>query len=153
MTDGPELILGLAKDAIDQQRGALDELRARAGTVLAATAIAGSFLGASLLGSLNLSPLFWVGLVGFAGSLALSLFVLLPRKDGWRFGPRIQLLYDHYLDADPDEGSRELIKHMAGWERSNDEKIAPLFTAFTWSIVALIGGLGFWIWELARTSA
>lgn len=154
VTDWPDLILGFAKDAIDQQRGALDELRARAGTVLAATAIAGSFLGTSLLESPDgLSFAFWAGLIGFAVSLVGTLFVLLPRKDKWRFGPNIQLLRDHYLDTDPDEARRELIKHMARWESSNDQTLTPLYAAFTGSTVALIGGLGFWIWEFARTSA
>lgn len=145
-------MLVLAREAIDQQLGALDELRSRAGTVLAATAIAASFLGASLIGARNGSFLFWAGLAGFGASLALSLFVLLPRKNTWNFGPAIQTLYDHYLNADPEEARRELIKHMAGWERSNDTALTQIYSAFTWSILTLIAGLGFWVWEIARNT-
>jgi len=67
----------LAASALAEQERALTGLRARAGTVLAAASIAGSFFGAKTSHS---SLDFWgvIGMIAFALSVGSAIWVLLP---------------------------------------------------------------------------
>jgi hypothetical protein len=91
------LALQFARDALDKQDGILAELRARTGTLLAASSIVSSFLGATAIGRDGLSGWSIVALVALGASLALCVAILLPRSD-LSFsidGPRVyEELYD-----------------------------------------------------------
>jgi hypothetical protein len=75
------LALDFARDALDKQDAVLAELRARTGTLLAASSIVSSFLGATAIGRDGLSGWSIAALVALAASLALCLAILLPRSD------------------------------------------------------------------------
>jgi len=75
------LALGFARDALDKQDAVLAELRARTGTLLAASSIVASFLGATAIGRDGLSLWSVAALIALAASLALCVVILLPRSD------------------------------------------------------------------------
>jgi hypothetical protein len=96
------LALNFARDALDKQDAVLSELRARTGTLLAASSIVSSFLGATAIGRDGLSGWGVVALGGLAVSLALCVAILLPRSE-LSFsidGPRVyEDLYELRSDA------------------------------------------------------
>lgn len=74
-----QLSFELTTNALGEQERALSDLRARAGTILAAASIAGSFFGAKTIhGSLGL--LGALAMVSFALSVASAIWVLLPHE-------------------------------------------------------------------------
>src|SRR5215210_154823 len=74
----------LALRALGQQEQALTELRARTGTLLTASSLIASFLGAQALARNGLSVWVVLALIAFGVSVVLSIYVLLP-KDGLIF--------------------------------------------------------------------
>jgi hypothetical protein len=75
--------------ALDKQEALLEELRGRTGILLAASALAASFLGESAFR--DASWLAAVALVAFVVSIAASVFVLVPRSNQFVFaisGPK-----------------------------------------------------------------
>jgi hypothetical protein len=74
------LAFELSSRALERQERSLDELRARTGTLLAASSLAASFLGARAAdaGSGLLTVL---ALAAFVASIVFSAFVLIPREE------------------------------------------------------------------------
>ena len=74
-----------ARRRLDAQEQSLDELRSRAGVLIAASTIVTTFLGgsaASSAGALTLVTL--LAIAAFVASVGLAGWTLLPR-DGWAF--------------------------------------------------------------------
>jgi hypothetical protein len=73
-----------AKSGLERQGQALDNLRSRAATLLAAAAIVTSFLGAQALedprGQRGIEDWEWAAVVAFVLLAGSVIFVLLPRK-------------------------------------------------------------------------
>jgi hypothetical protein len=88
VTDVPTLIFDLALRSLDQQERELGELRARTNTVIAAAAVITSLLGAATIDREGVSGWAVVALIVFAGTGALSLFVLWPRTLRFAFDAR-----------------------------------------------------------------
>ena len=77
----------LTAEALAEQERALTALRTRAGTVLAAASIAGSFLGTKTSqGSLDVLSI--LALVAFVGCVATTIYVLLPHEFAFAFVAR-----------------------------------------------------------------
>jgi hypothetical protein len=74
----------LARAALSQQESALVELRSRTGTLLSASSIAASFLGARAIERAGLGVLTVLALASFAASVLLSVYALVPKR-GLRF--------------------------------------------------------------------
>jgi hypothetical protein len=70
----------LSSDAVTRQEKALDELRARTGTLLTASAIVASFLGSSAVMRHGHVLLTVLGFAAFAVSIAASAYVLMPKR-------------------------------------------------------------------------
>jgi hypothetical protein len=68
----------LSLRALSQQEGVLNELRSRTGTLLAASSLVASFLGARAIGSGDYRWLTVFALIAFAVSVLACLYVLLP---------------------------------------------------------------------------
>jgi hypothetical protein len=107
-----ELSYRSSAQALVQQEAALNELRSRTGTLLAANAVAASFLGAAALKGGRLGAPAGLAVVCFALSLGAALFILLPRT-GLRFsisGPVLyKTLYEYRDDAE------EIHRRTAYW--------------------------------------
>lgn len=88
-----------AVESLRRQEAAVDELRARTGTLLAAAALVASLLGdAALADGLGTSGI--VGLACFAVASCLSIGVLLP-VSGWIFEPGLGDLFTDFVERDP----------------------------------------------------
>jgi hypothetical protein len=70
----------LARSALAQQESSLVELRSRTGTLLSASSIATSFLGARAIERAGLSVFTLLALASFAVSVLLCVYALAPRR-------------------------------------------------------------------------
>jgi len=142
------LALGFARDALDKQDAVLSELRARTGTLLAASSIVASFLGATAIGRHGLSVWSVLALVGLGASLGLCVWILLPRSD-LSFsvdGPRVyEELYE--FKDEPLEVHHRLAYDLRRRHGENQRTVERLFGLFRLACAAL--GLELALWALA----
>lgn len=146
-----ELSYAAAVRALDIQERGLDQLRARTGTLLAASSLIASFLGAQTIQHAN-----GIGILGaFAlGSLACSIllciYVLLPKSD-FVFSLRAPTMYEALfgIATDEEEIRRRLVYWLEGYWQANQTKIDELGRYYLGAALALILQLTFWSWALA----
>ena len=104
-----EAVRGLA-----QQQSRLDDLRARAGILLSAAAIATSLLGGTALDEGNATAWVWGAVACFLGVSGLALVLLLPRR--WEFTAVPRRIIRIYIETDDplpvDMIQRDLALHM-----------------------------------------
>jgi hypothetical protein len=125
--------------ALDKQEGVLDELRNRTGVLLAASALAASFLGREAFRD-PAPGLAVVALSGFMVAIAASVFILVPRRDRFVFSLSGPALYEGLYDLRHDlaDVHRRLAYDLLGfWER-NDDNLQPLFRAYRIAAAALV---------------
>ena len=125
--------------ALDKQESVLDELRSRTGVLLAASALAASFLGRDAFRDPE-PVLAAAALVAFVTAIGASVYILIPRRDGFRFsisGPGLYSgLYDHRKDLA--EVHRRLAYWLQAFWNENDERLQPLFRAYRLAASALV---------------
>lgn len=138
-----------AVHALGQQESALNELRSRTGTLLAAEALTTSFLGAAAIqhGALELPGR--LAIACFGVSLAISLFILLPWR-GLRFSLSGLALYRslHACGEDEEEVHRRAAYWLEVLWSGNEVLIARLYPLFTMSVVVLALELVLWAVDL-----
>jgi hypothetical protein len=133
-----------AKSGLERQEQALDNLRSRAATLLAAASIATSFLGAQALndprGLKGLEDAEWVAVAGFVLLAVMAILVLLPWR-GWVFGMNAMKLVRDYIDTNPPatlEGmQRDLALHLQAHYKTNKRRLECLYWAFRFGCVFL----------------
>lgn len=148
-----ELSYDAAVRALDLQERAVEQLRARTGTLLAASSLTASFLGAQALQRGNgLGVLGAAALISLACSVSLCVYVLLPKK-GFKFSVNATTLYEELFEFADDEG--EVRRRLAYWLEDfwaqNQDKIDDLGSYFFGAAVALMLQLVFWTWMLIDT--
>lgn len=148
-----ELAYEAALRSLAQQENTVDNLRTRAGTVLAAVTISTSFLGSVALADGDRSCWAYVGLAGFVLCLISCMWIVRPRKNAWVFR------------LEPDdlilrmEGAQAYSKEI--WQRGlaidagralkeNDERINELYWTFQAALVFLMLEVVGFIAELLR---
>jgi hypothetical protein len=116
--------------ALEDQERELEQLRTRAGVVLATSAVAASFLGSSLTNS-N-SVLAGLALVAFVVVIGACVYVLTP-KEKLVFSLSGQVLYESLeaIDHDETEVHRRLAYWLEGFWQDNDSKIDTVNKYFT----------------------
>jgi hypothetical protein len=122
---------------LDKQDEVFRELRARTGLVLAASALAASFLGDTALdnGPLLLTVL---ALVAFACSVGASIYVLLPKRD-LIFSLAGSTIYEELYEFrdDIDEVYRRLAYDLDRFRERNDDALQSLVRGFRTASLAL----------------
>jgi hypothetical protein len=144
------LAYDLALRTLGQQERVLEELRARTGVLLTATAVVASFLGGR---ALETSGNEWLTLTGAAASIVsivLAVNVLLP-KPGFTFALHGSAVYEHFrAERTP---LREVHRILAYWIRAawheNQGSIDRLIVFFRFSCGFLVLAIGLWSLELA----
>ncbi|HEX4745505.1 MAG TPA: hypothetical protein VFU99_01370 [Gaiellaceae bacterium] len=144
-----ELALDLSRHALGQQESSLNELRNRTGTLLAASSIATSFLGAQSLDD-GLGILGWLALAAFVASTLSAAYVLFPRRS-FIFALRGSALFEEEF-GDPGgvpETSRRLAYWIEAYRDDNSLLMDRLFAAFRLAAAALVLDVILWTLELA----
>lgn len=131
----------------------LEELRSRAGTLIAATAIATSFLGGEALaredGTSVVSPT-GVALACFVISSLLALGILWPFRFGFSLSSREMLREVASRHASGVDAYRELAIRLELNYDSNADRIKPLFWLLRGAILFLLLEIAAWIVVLWR---
>lgn len=128
-----------------QQERAVEELRARTGTLLAASSLVASFLGAQAIGRVGLGVVGAAALLAFVASILASVFVLLP-IGGLRFTPRVAAAF---RSSSGDETYPLLLRSVEALRRANGRSVRRLQTAYLLGALALAAQLLLWVLQLS----
>ena len=138
-----------AKQAVAQQVGALDNLRTRAGTLLAVASLSTSFLGGIVLQ--DKAPegwLSWAAIGAFLGAVAITLVLLVPRPR-WLFSTSTKVIIEQYAEGehprDLATAHRHLALHLEGHEDRNARRLNRLYGLFIAASVLLGGEVLLWL--------
>jgi hypothetical protein len=141
----------LSLRTLGQQEAALNELRARTGTLIAAASIVASFLGGTAIAKHGLDAWGALALAAFVASMALAIWVLLPREH-LIFSVHGSALFEDELRADVfdiGETHRRLAYWLDDFHAENETKVSPLFACYRWAIGLLLLEVLFWSLQLA----
>lgn len=128
--------------ALDLQERAVDQLRARTGTLLAAASLTASFLGGQTISHTHhLGVLEILALLALTGSIGLCVYVLLP-KEGFTFSLNGVGVYETLfpLGDDEQEIKRRLIYWLEDYWQANQKKIDRLSRLYLWAALAPVDG-------------
>ncbi len=144
-----ELSFNLTADALAEQERSLNPLRARAGTIIAAASVSGSFLGAKVahgsIGGWGIGAL-----VAFVLCLASAIWVLLPHQLTFAFrGEALLAASDHEGIEDVTEAYRAAGIWIEPYLNANRAKIGQLSSWFTLSCVLLAVEIVLWTISVA----
>jgi len=146
-----ELSYSAALRGLDLQERSLAELRQRTGTLLAASSLTASFLGAQTIQhTTSLAVLEGLALVALAISIGLATYILLPKTE-FVFSVNAIAQYESLFEVidDDEEVRRRLIYWLEELWGENQGKIDELSRYFLGAAVALVLQLVFWTWALA----
>ncbi|SRR6266566_5518917 len=143
-----------ARRRLGEQVGELDNLRTRAGTLLAVVLLSTSFLGGVVLqGKTPHDWLSWVAIAAFLGAVAIILVLLAPRRD-WVFGNSAKTIIEDYAEGQPPRDLATTHRHLALYLEKNEDKNASrldcLYWLFTAASVLLGGEILLWLVALIR---
>ncbi|HWX95229.1 MAG TPA: hypothetical protein VNZ01_00135 [Solirubrobacteraceae bacterium] len=143
MADSPQaLVYEEAVRRITEQHERLESLRTRAAALLSVAALVMSFLAGQalkttttgLFGAEAVRPSLhgWaiVAVVAFVGACCASIWILIPKRKGWRFGFNPTLLVRDYADAGKalEPMQRELALWLSRYYRENEPKLEFRYT-------------------------
>jgi hypothetical protein len=139
----------LTASALAEQERALNALRARAGTIIAAASISGSFLGAKVShGSLDAWAI--LALIVFVLCLGCAIWVLLPHALVFAFrGEALLGISDQQGVEDVTQAYRAAGIWIEPYLDANRDKIGQLSAWFTASCVLLAAEVIFWTISVA----
>jgi hypothetical protein len=121
----------IAAHALSQQERELSGLQARTGMLLTAASVVASFLGGQALARAGLSVWVVLALVAFGISVALCIYVLLP-KDSLIFAMDGPKTYNELYEADDDDDEiyRKLAYWLESFRKGNEVEISRFGRAF-----------------------
>jgi hypothetical protein len=145
-----QLAYDLALRTLGQQERLLEELRARTGVLLTATAIVVSFLGGRALADSGDAWLTLTGTAAAIASIVVAVYVLLP-KSGVTFALHGAAVYEHFrAERTP---IRDVQRTLSYWLKSawdeNQNSIDRLIVFFRLACGLLVLAIGLWSLELA----
>src|SRR4051812_27835529 len=136
--------------SLDVQERALAELRSRTGTLLAASSLTASFLGAVTVQHTKHLHLFEIlAIVALAVSIFLSVYVLLPKR-GFVFSLNAVTLYEALFGLEHEsEVDRRLAYWLEDYWHANQVNVDTLGRLSFIAAIALVLQLVFWACGLA----
>jgi hypothetical protein len=146
-----ELSYNAGVRALDLQERAVEQLHARTGTLLAASSLIASFLGAQTIAHRSgLGVLGGLALVSLVASIGLSVYILLPKKE-FTFILSAPQMYEQRFAVrdDEEEVRRRLVYWLAVYWQANQDRIDELGRYYLGAANALGLQLIFWSWALA----
>ena len=151
-TKSYELAFEEAGRALDAQERAVNELRSRAGVLIAAAAITTSFFGSRAVAGEEFSGWVWVAVIAFAFVGGCVLMVLWPRSD-WSFNASAADIIAEYIEPEPVAFrlvQRDLALHRSAAYDRNARQLGRLFLVFRIGLVVLVVEVGAWVVALAE---
>ena len=151
MTEASEkLAYEAAQKALDKQERLLEELRSRAGVLLATSCLAASFLGQQAFQDPRPKILTAVALVAFAVAATACVFILHPKQD-LIFGLEGAAVYEALPAAEePSEAYEQMAYTLTCYGMYNSRRMEDLMRAFSlaaasllaqiFSLITLLGG-------------
>jgi hypothetical protein len=147
VTETNKLAYDLSRSALRDQAERLSDLRTRAGTLLAAASIAGSFLGVT---KGTIDTLAVLALVAYLVSVGTAVYTLLPHELTTEFRGTALLRVAHDVDATDDEAYEATINWL---ERIRSENVGMLDNLAKWYVASAVAlGVEVVLWTLALTS-
>ena len=147
VSETTKLAYELSRSALRDQAERLSDLRTRAGTVLAAASIAGSFLAATRGASDTLAAL---ALVAYLVSVGAAIYTLLPHKLTTEFRGTVLLRAAREAEATEDEAYETAVKWLEHIRSGNVTTLQMLTRWYLASALAL--GAEVILWTLALTT-
>jgi hypothetical protein len=147
-----ELAFEEAGRALDAQERAVNELRSRAGVLIAAAAITTSFFGSRAIVGDQLGAWVWLAVVAFIVVGACVLSVLWPRSD-WSFSASAADIIAEYVEPEAIEFplvQRDLALHRSAAYNVNAEQLRWLFRVFRIGLIMLVVEVAAWLVALAE---
>jgi hypothetical protein len=142
-----KLALELSRSAVQDQADRLSDLRTRAGTLLAAASISGSFLGVTH-GTLDTVAI--LALVAYLVSVGAAIYTLLPHKLSTEFRGTVLLRDSRKVEATDEEAYESAVRWL---EVTRGENAAVLDDLTRWYVVAAVAlGVEVVLWIVALTS-
>lgn len=136
--DFEKLAYDSALRALDKQERLVEELRARAGVVLASSSLAVSFLGSRVFSGVGSVGLAAVALLSFALSVGATVFVLTPWHDLTFSLPASDVMSNLFdFCDDPDELLHRAADVLDRFWDQNDTAVRRIGRAFSLAAVAL----------------
>jgi hypothetical protein len=139
--------------ALDVQERGVEQLRSRTGTLLAASSLTASFLGAETIQRTGgVGVLGALALFSLAASIALSVFVLLPRSElVFSLSGALMLEALYGAQADDEELHRSLVYWLDAYWSGNEDQIEDLGRYFIAASALLALQLALWAWALTAS--
>jgi hypothetical protein len=147
-----EMSYHAALRSLDLQERGVEQLRARTGTLLAASSLTASFLGAQAIQRTGIDLPGALALVALGASIVLCIYVLLP-KSKFVFDIEPSRMYEALLEvaADESELRRRLVYWLDSFWQANQDLINSLGRYYVAATVALLLQLALWSWALAAS--
>jgi hypothetical protein len=146
VSDVSKLAVELSRAAVKDQAERLSDLRTRAGTLLAAASIAGSFSGLTH-GSLDAVAV--AALIAYVASVGACIYVLLPHELATEFRGGALLRAQGETGATEDEAFRATVRWLEEVRDGNAGKLGELTRWYAAAAVALGVEVTLWIVALA----
>lgn len=148
-----EFLLEQVQRSLTQQQGSLDNLRARAGTIVATAALVSSFFGTRVFDGTSLAAagvvFIVVAIVGLVVTIVAALRILSPYE--WKWGFDGYALMRDYLEATPPVSfgnmRRGVAWHMQADVNHNVTRLDHLYKCLSLAIGAL--GVQVFAWGVA----
>ena len=151
LTDATGLLMEQAQRQLSQQSADLDTLRTRAIAMLSVAALAAALFGSRLPHGLSTTAKVAVifALIFFAVSVWLAVYIVAPKKQGWRFTSPLGALIKEVKagEALPMDIALSLAAYTEDGRKQNQEKIENLYALFR--IVCVLVGLQVAAWVIA----
>jgi hypothetical protein len=146
ISDTTRLAYELSRAAVQDQADRLSDLRSRAGTLLAAASIAGSFLGVTR-GTLDTVAL--LALIAYLVSAGAAVWTLLPHMLETQFRGSVLIEASRKASASDDETFEAVVKWFETIRDDNAMVLDKLTRWYVASAVAL--GIEVVLWTVALT--
>lgn len=148
-----ELVLNQVLRGLSLQQDALDNLRARAGTLVAAASLVSTFFGATALSDKASPPATaWVVMAFISLFLVVVVPVVILWPYQWRWGIDGHRLLTDYVEAKRpatlDETRRSLAYYIQQDINSNEGKLNRLWRALRVAVLAIGAEVLFWVLAL-----
>lgn len=147
VSDPTRLAYEFSRSAVTDQAHRLSDLRTRAGTVLAAASIAGSFLGVT---HGTLDTLAVLALLAYLGNVAAVIYTFMPHRLKTEFRGSSILNASREANATEDEVYGAVVRWL---EIVRDENAVVLDKLTQWYVAAVVAlGIEVTLWIVALTT-